>query len=60
LKAAPQDRLYRDSKVGTGITRPDYDRFFTDFAATLAPDHVTDVVVIFGANDVGDSTFQPA
>ena len=55
LKAHPEDKLYRDSKVGTGITRPDYDDFFTGFAATLAPDHVTDVVVMFGANDYGNS-----
>ncbi len=55
LKADPQDKLYRDSKVGTGITRPDYDGFFASFAATLGPDHVTDVVVMFGANDDGNS-----
>jgi len=55
VKTRPGDTLYRDSKVGTGITRPDYDMFFQNFAATLGPDHVTDAVIIFGANDVGNS-----
>jgi hypothetical protein len=55
LKAEPQDELYRDSKVGTGITRPDYDDFVAGFTASLAPEHVTDVVVMFGANDDGSS-----
>jgi len=55
LKAEPRDKLYRDSKVGTGITRPDYDDFLAGFTATLGPDHVTDVVVMFGANDDGSS-----
>jgi hypothetical protein len=50
-KANPQDRLFRDSKVGTGLTRPDYDSFVAGFIATLDPDHVTDAVVMFGAND---------
>lgn len=55
LKAHPEDKLYRDSKVGTGITRPDYDDFLAGFVATLAPDHITDAVVMFGANDYGNS-----
>jgi hypothetical protein len=55
VKARPDDKLYRDSKVGTGITRPDYDAFFQSFAATLGPDHITDAVIIFGANDDGNS-----
>jgi len=55
IKAHPNDQLYRDSKVGTGITRPDYDAFFQSFAAKLGPDHITDAVIMFGANDVGDS-----
>lgn len=55
IKARPDDKLYRDSKVGTGITRPDYDTFFQSFTATLGPDHITDAVIIFGANDDGNS-----
>jgi hypothetical protein len=51
LRHTPSASLYRDSKVGTGITRPDYDAFFNNFAATLGPDKITDVVVMFGAND---------
>jgi hypothetical protein len=51
LRHTPTATLYRDSKVGTGITRPDYDAFFNNFATTLGPDKITDVVVMFGAND---------
>jgi len=49
--ADPDYRLFRDSKVGAGLTRPDYDALFNDFAASLAQDHVTDAVIMFGAND---------
>ncbi len=51
LRHTPDAVLFRDSKVGTGMTRPDYDTFFQGFAATLGPDKVTAVVVMFGAND---------
>jgi hypothetical protein len=51
LKADPADKLYRDSKVGAGLTRPDFDDFANGFIATLAVDHITDAVVMFGAND---------
>jgi hypothetical protein len=50
-KANPQDKLFRDSKVGTGLTRPDYDTFVAGFIGTLDTDKVTDAVVMFGAND---------
>jgi hypothetical protein len=50
-KTNPQDKLYRDSKVGTGLTRPDYDTFVAGFIGTLDADKVTDAVVMFGAND---------
>lgn len=55
IRTRPDDKLHRDSKVGTGITRPDYDTFFRSFGATLGPARITDAVIIFGANDVGNS-----
>jgi hypothetical protein len=51
LKSNPADALYRDSEVGTGLTRPDYEDFVNGFAASLDLDHVTDAVIMFGAND---------
>jgi len=51
LKANPDDKLFRDSKVGAGLTRPDYEDFVNGFVASLDLDHVTDVVIMFGAND---------
>ncbi|HEV2675481.1 MAG TPA: DUF459 domain-containing protein [Aliidongia sp.] len=47
----PDDKLFRDSKVGTGLTKPDIRSFVDGFADTLDRDHVTVAVVMFGAND---------
>ncbi len=39
------------AKVGTGLTRPDYKAFVDGFIVTLGPNHITDAVIMFGAND---------
>jgi uncharacterized protein len=48
----PQDKLYRHSKVGIGLTSPDYGDWLRDFTQTIDADHPNVVVVMFGANDV--------
>lgn len=45
------DKLFRDSKVGTGLTKPDIKTFTQDFVDTLDRDHIDVAVVMFGAND---------
>ena len=47
----PDDKLFRDSKVGTGLTKPDIKSFIQDFTDTLDRDHIDVAVVMFGAND---------
>jgi hypothetical protein len=47
----PDDKLFRDSKVGTGLTKPDIKDFIQGFADTLERDHINVAVVMFGAND---------
>ena len=51
LKKHPDDHLFRYSKVGTGLTKPDYAAWFDDFTKKLDADHVTVAVIMFGAND---------
>ena len=45
------DKLFRDSKVGTGLTRPDIKGFTQNFIDSLSRDHVDTAVIMFGAND---------
>jgi hypothetical protein len=51
VKSHPEDALFHYSKVGAGLTRPDYATWFTEFTAELDRDHITNAVVMFGSND---------
>jgi hypothetical protein len=51
VKGHPKDSLLRRTKVGTGLTTPDFPGWMQDFTASLDSDHVTDAVIMFGAND---------
>ena len=51
VKHHPEDKLFRHSKVGATLTTPDFDTWTQDFAASLDREHITAVVVMFGAND---------
>jgi len=51
VKHHPEDKLFRHSKVGATLTTPDFAAWTQEFAASLDRDHVTAVVVMFGAND---------
>jgi hypothetical protein len=50
-KSHPETKLFHYSKIGAGLSRPDYAAWFKDFGATLDQDHITDAVIIFGIND---------
>jgi hypothetical protein len=52
LKAHPDEKLYRYSKVGAGLTRPDWGAWFEGLPKTLDADRITVAVVMFGANDL--------
>jgi hypothetical protein len=51
VKTHPGDNVFHYSKVGAGLTRPDYAMWFTEFTAELDRDHITNAVVMFGSND---------
>jgi len=51
VKAHPKDALLRRTKVGTGLTTPDFPGWMQDFTASLDSDHITNAVIMFGAND---------
>ena len=51
VKHHPEDKLFRHSKVGATLTTPDFAAWTQEFAASLDREHVTAVVVMFGAND---------
>ncbi len=51
VKSHPQDSLFRRAKVGTGLTTPDFPGWLQDFTSSLDADHVTQAVIMFGAND---------
>jgi len=51
LKKHPEDHLFRYSKVGTGLTKPDYESWFGEFTKQLDADHISVAVIMFGAND---------
>jgi len=51
VKHHPEDKLFRHSKVGATLAAPDFDTWIQDFAASLDQEHITAVVVMFGAND---------
>jgi uncharacterized protein len=51
VKHHPDDKLYRHSKVGASLTTPGFDTWIQDFAASLDREHITTVVVMYGAND---------
>ncbi len=51
LKKHPEDKLYRHSKVGTGLTNPAFNDWMKEMTAQLDADHPTNVVVMYGAND---------
>jgi hypothetical protein len=51
LKKHPEDKLYRHSKVGTGLTNPSFNDWIKEMASELDADHPTNVVIMFGAND---------
>jgi hypothetical protein len=51
LKKHPEDHLFRYSKVGTGLTKPDYATWFGEFTKELDADHITVAIIMFGAND---------
>jgi hypothetical protein len=51
LKKHPEDKLYRHSKVGTGLTNPSFNDWIKEMAAQLDADHPTNVVIMYGAND---------
>jgi uncharacterized protein len=51
LKTHPEDRLFRHSKVGAGLTRGDYQSWLPEFTAALDDEHITVAVLMFGAND---------
>jgi hypothetical protein len=51
VKHHPKDKLFRHSKVGASLTTPDFATWTQEFAASLDSEHITAVVVMFGAND---------
>jgi uncharacterized protein len=51
VKHHPEDKLFRHSKVGASLTAPDFATWTQEFAASLDREHITAVVVMFGAND---------
>jgi hypothetical protein len=51
VKSHPQDVVFRYSKVGAGLARPDYQQWFGEFTTELDRDHITHAVVMFGSND---------
>jgi hypothetical protein len=51
LKSHPEEKLFRHSKVGTGLTRVDYATWFADLTTALDNDHIDIAVVMVGAND---------
>ena len=51
LKRHPEDKLYRHSKVGTGLTNPSFNDWIKEMQTTLDADHPTNVVIMYGAND---------
>jgi hypothetical protein len=51
IKSHPGDMVFHYSKVGAGLTRPDYATWFTEFTTELDRDHITYAVVMFGSND---------
>jgi hypothetical protein len=51
VKHHPGDSLFRHSKVGATLTAQDFDTWIQEFAASLDQEHITAVVVMFGAND---------
>ncbi|MGB9152635.1 MAG: DUF459 domain-containing protein [Alphaproteobacteria bacterium] len=50
-KKHPEVKLFRRTKVGTGLTRGDFATWITEFSTQLDTDHPTVAVVMFGAND---------
>ncbi len=51
LKAHPEMRLIRRSKVGAGLTRGDYQAWLSEFRAQLDADPLSAAVVMYGGND---------
>jgi hypothetical protein len=51
VKSHHEDTVFHYSKVGAGLTRPDYATWFTEFTTELDRDHITHAVVMFGSND---------
>ena len=51
IKSHPGDSVFHYSKVGAGLTRPDYAAWFAEFTTELDRDHITYAVVMFGSND---------
>jgi hypothetical protein len=51
IKHNPNDKLFRYSKVGAGLTRPNFASWFDEFKTSLDRDHITTAVFMFGAND---------
>jgi hypothetical protein len=52
LKKQPDDRLFRYSKVGAGLTRPDFPAWLAELPKSLEVDRITVAVVMVGANDL--------
>ena len=51
VKHHPEDKLFRHGKVGATLTTPDFATWIRDFTSSLDREHITVVVVMFGAND---------
>ena len=51
VKHHPEDKLFRHGKVGASLTAPDFASWTQELAASLDREHITVVVVMFGAND---------
>jgi hypothetical protein len=52
LRKQPDDKLFRYSKVGSGLTRPDYPAWIAELPKSLEVDRITIAVVMVGANDL--------
>ena len=51
VKHHPEDKLFRHGKVGATLTTPEFATWIQDFTSSLDREHITVVVVMFGAND---------
>lgn len=51
LRKDKNAKVVRHTKVGAGLTRPDWARWFEDFKAQVAAEPMDVAVVMFGAND---------